>query len=66
MSESVEHLVHVINKDDLHPSQEKLSAKAYNITKLKSLLELLTNYAKILRNRVNILSPFYKLLKNMK
>ena len=48
---SVEYLGHIIDKDGLHPSKEKLRApEPRNITELKSFLGLLNYYAKFLPN----------------
>ena len=67
LASSVEYLRHVIDKDGLHPSQEKLHAiqeapEPHNITKLKSFLGLL-NYSMFLPNLAVVLSSLYSLLK---
>ena len=68
MTESVEYLGHVIDRDGLHPSQEKLrtiqeAPEPRNITELKSFLGLLNYYAKFLPNLANVLFPLYRLLQ---
>ena len=68
MTESVEYLGHVIDRDGLHPSQEKLHAiqeapEPHNITEFKSFLGLLNYYAKFLPNLANVLFPLYRLLQ---
>ena len=68
MTKSVEYLGHVIDRDGLHPLQEKLRAiqetpEPCNITELKSFLGLLNYYAKFLPNLANVLFPLYRLLQ---
>ena len=68
LASSVEYLRHVIDKDGLHPSQEKLRAiqeapEPHNVTKLKSFLGLLNYYSKFLPNLAVDLSSLYRLLK---
>ena len=65
---SVEYLGHIIDKDGLHPSEEKLRAiqlapEPRNITELKSFLGLLNYYAKFLPNLSVVLFPLYRLLR---
>ena len=62
MTESVEYLCHVIDKDGLHLLQEKLHAiqeapEPCNIPELKSFLGLLNYYAKFVPNLANVLFP---------
>lgn len=65
---SVEYLGYVIDKDGLHPSQEKLRAiqeapEPRNVTELKSFLGLLNYYSKFMPNLSVVLSSLYRLLK---
>jgi hypothetical protein len=65
---SVEYLGHVIDKDGLHPSKEKVRAiqeapEPRNVTELKSFLGLLNYYSKFLPNLSYVLSSLYRLLK---
>ena len=68
LAPSVEYLGHVIDKDGLHPSPEKLrtireAPEPHNISELKSFLGLLNYYSKFLPNLAVVLSPLYRLLK---
>ena len=68
MTQSVEYLGHVIDRDGLHSLQEKLrtiqeAPEPRNITELKSFLGLLNYYAKFLPNLANVLFPLYRLLQ---
>ena len=65
LAQSVEYLGHVIDKDSLHPSQEKVRAiqqapEPCNITELKSFLGLLNYYSKFLPI---VLSSLFRLLR---
>ena len=64
---SVEYLGHIIDKDGLHPSEEKLQAiqlapEPWNIIELKSFLGLLNYYAKFLPNLSVVFFPLYRFL----
>ena len=68
LSQSVEYLGHVIDKDGLHPSQEKVRAiqqalEPRNVTELKSFLGLLKYYSKFLTNLSIVLSSLFRLLR---
>ena len=68
LSQSVEYLGHVIDKDGLHPSQEKVRAiqqapEPCNVTELKSFLGLLNYYSKFLPNLSIVLSSLFRLLR---
>ena len=59
---------HIIDKDGLHPSKEKVRAikeapVPRNVTELKSFLGLLNYYSKFLPRLSTILSPLYLLLR---
>ena len=71
MSPSVEYLGYVIDKDGLHPSQQKVKAvknapRPNNTTELKAYLGLLTYYGKFLPNLAATLAPLYSLQKAAK
>ena len=64
----IEYLGHIIDKNRLHPSSERVKAIAEaptptNVTKLKSFLGLINYYNKFLSNLSMFLSPLYRLLK---
>ena len=64
----VEYLGHIIDKDGLHPSKEKVRAikeapVPRNVTELKSFLGLLNYYSKFLPRLSTVLSPLYQLLR---
>ena len=64
----VEYLGHIIDKEGLHPSPEKLRAiqeapQPRNVTELKSFLGLLNYYSKFLHNLAVVLSHLYRLLQ---
>ena len=67
LASSVEYLGHVIDKNGLHPSSEKIRAireapKPKNVTELKSFLGLINYYCKFLSNLSTVLFPLYRLL----
>ena len=68
----IEYLGHIIDKDGLHPTEEKVTAikKApppKNITELRSFLGLISYYGKFLPSLADKLTPLYDLLgKNKK
>ena len=67
LTPSVEYLGHVIDKEGLHPSQEKVRAiqealEPTNVSELKSFLGLINYYSKFMSNLACILSPLYRLL----
>lgn len=66
---SVEYLGHRIDKEGLHPTDEKVAAivkapKPNNVTELKSFLGLLNYYGKFLPNLSSLLQPIHKLLRD--
>lgn len=67
MRPSLEHLGHVIDKDGLHPTEEKTRAikeapTPKNVTELRSFLGLLNYYGKFLPNPSTQLHPLHQLL----
>ena len=68
MAESVTYLGHRIDKDGLHPTQEKVEAvqnapTPKNVSELKLYLGLLSYYAKFLPNLATVIAPLYQLLQ---
>ena len=66
--ESVEYLGHIIDKDGLHPSPNKVKAirdapTPKNVTELKAFLGLINYYNKFMSNLSISLAPLYRLLK---
>ena len=66
---SVVYLGHRIDKEGLHPTDEKVAAitrapAPTNVTELKSFLGLLTYYSRFLENPSTTLKPLHNLLKN--
>ena len=64
---SIEYLGHVIDKDGIHPTQEKVQAiknapQPTNIAQLRSFLGLIKYYSKFLPNLSATLTPLYELL----
>ena len=64
---SITYLGHVIDKDGLHPTQEKVCAikevpTPRNVEELRSFLGLVNYYSKFLPNLASKLSPLYVLL----
>ena len=64
----VEYLGHVVNKDGISPTSEKVEAirsvpAPRNVSELKSFLGLLTYYSRYLPARAERLSTLYDLLK---
>ena len=64
---SINYLGHIIDKDGLHPTQEKVRAikeapQPQNITQLRSFLGLINYYGKFLPNLSAKLTPLYTLL----
>ena len=70
MTKSVSYLGHIIDAEELHPTEEKLQAirdapSPNNLTQLKSYLGLLSYYGRFLPNLSNVLSPLYRLLRRL-
>ncbi len=68
MQTSVEYLGHCIDKEGLHPTNEKVAAivngpKPNNVTELRSFLGLLNYYGWFLKNLSSRLQPLHNLLK---
>ncbi|KAJ8352134.1 hypothetical protein SKAU_G00236100 [Synaphobranchus kaupii] len=68
LQSSVEYLGHWIDKDGLHPTDEKVAAivkapKPNNVTELRSFLGLLNYYGKFLPKLSSLLQPLHNLLK---
>ncbi len=68
MQTSVEYLGHCIDKEGLHPTEEKVAAivnapKPNNVTELRSFLGLLNYYGRFLQNLSSRLQPLHNLLK---
>ena len=68
LTPSVEYLGHVIDKEGLHPSPEKIRAiqdapAPQNLSELKSFLGLINYYSKFMSNLASLLHPLYKLLQ---
>lgn len=68
MQGSVEYLGHRIDKEGLHPTEEKVAAivnapKPNNVTELRSFLGLLNYYGRFLLNLSSRLQPLHNLLK---
>ncbi|XP_026046823.1 uncharacterized protein K02A2.6-like [Astatotilapia calliptera] len=68
LQSSVEYLGHRIDRDGLHPLEEKVAAIANapeptNVTELKSFLGLLNYYSRFLENPSTILQPLHNLLR---
>ena len=64
---SITYLGHVIDKEGLHPTQEKIQAikeapRPRNVTELRSFLGLINYYGKFFPNLSTTLSPLYILL----
>ena len=63
----IEYLAHLIDKDGIHPTQEKVQAikeapAPTNLTQLRSFLGLINYYNKFLPNLAAKLTPLYSLL----
>ena len=68
MAPSIEYLGHQINKDGLHPTDEKVSCikqapTPLTITELKAFMGLLNYYGKFIPNLATVLAPLYRLLQ---
>ena len=68
MKDSVVYLGHQINKDGLHPTEEKVRAIQdapipRGISELKAYLEMLTYYSRFLPGRATVLAPLHALLQ---
>lgn len=68
LTPSVEYLGHVIDKEGLHPSPDKIRAirnapAPKNLSELKSFLGLINYYAKFMSNLASLLFPLYRLLQ---
>ncbi len=71
MQTSVEYLGHRIDKEGLHPTDEKVAAtvnapKPNNVMELRSFLGLLNYYGRFLQNLSSRLQPLHNLLKQKK
>ena len=67
-STSVTYLGHIIDRDGIHPTPDKVQAvqqapTPQNITELKAFLGLLNYYGKFMPNLATTLSPLYNLLR---
>ena len=65
---SIEYLGHIIDKDGLHPTREKVQAiqeaqKPRNVGELRSFFEIINYYHKFLPNLSEKLAPLYQLLR---
>ena len=70
MSPSEEYLGYRIDKDGLHPTDDKMKAVKdaplpKNATELRSFLGLMNYYGKFLPNLSSVLAPLYELLKRL-
>jgi len=68
MSPSVTYVGHIIDKEGLHPVEEKVRAimeapSPTNVTELKSYLGLFNYYGRFMPNLSTLLAPLHKLLK---
>ncbi len=68
MVPKVKYLGHVISKDGLQPTGEKVKAiteapKPTNVSELKAFLGLVNYYGKFMQNLSTVLAPLYKLLR---
>jgi hypothetical protein len=68
LKESVQYLGHIVSKEGLKPTSEKIKAlqemKApSDVRELRVLLGLVNYYARFIPNQANLLSPWYKLLQ---
>ena len=66
MTTSVEYLGHRIDRDDLHPTDEKARAirdalNPRDVTELQSFLGLINYYGKFLPQLSTVLAPLYQL-----
>ena len=67
MSPSVVYLGHKIDRDGLHPVEDKVNAvvdapRPTSVPQLKSYLGILSYYSKFLPNLATVLAPLYHLL----
>ena len=65
---SIEYLGHIIDKDGLHPTEEKVRAikeapKPRNISELRSFFGIINYYSRFLPNLSTKLAPLYQLLQ---
>ena len=65
---SIEYLGHIIDKDGLHPTEEKVRAikeapKPRNVSELRSFFGIINYYGRFLPNLSSKLAPLYKLLQ---
>eukprot|EP00731_Ephydatia_muelleri_P006940 Em0003g1188a len=68
MAPSIEYLGHQIDKDGLHPTDEKVTCikqapTPSTITELKAFMGLLNYYGKFIPNLATVLAPLYRLLQ---
>ena len=68
MAPSIEYLGHQIDKDRLHPTDEKVTCikqapTPSTITELKAFMGLLNYYGKFIPNLATVLAPLYRLLQ---
>ena len=67
MAPKIQYLGHVIDKNGLHPSSDKVRAiresqTTRNITKLRAFFGMLNYYSKFFPNVTSTLAPLYALL----
>ena len=65
---SIEYLGHIIDKDGLHPTKEKVRAikeapKLWNVSELQSFFGIINYFSRFLPNLSSKLAPLYKLLQ---
>ena len=68
LAPSVEYLGHIIDKDGLHSTPEKVQAiqdapEPRNLSELKSFIRLINYYSKFMSNLAMFLSPLYRLMQ---
>ena len=64
----VEYLGHIIDQNGLYPIKEKVKAireapQSHNIIELRSFLDIINYYGKLIPNLSTKLAPFYDLLQ---
>ena len=64
----IEYLGHIIDKDGLHPTEEKVRAireapKPQNVNELRSFFGIISYYSRFLPNLLTKLAPLYQLLQ---
>jgi transposase InsO family protein len=68
MQPAVTYLAHVIDKDGLHPTKDKVTAivdapPPTDVATLRSFIGLITFYAKFIPNHATLMAPLYTLLQ---